>query len=514
MSTTANRIIKNTGFLYVRLGLSMFISLWTTRIVLNALGSNDFGIYNVVGGAIAMLGFLNASMAVATQRFLSYYQGVGNLEKCKEVFHASVILHAIISAVLIICFILTGWLFFNFILNIPDNRIDAAHIIYGSLVISTAFTVMTVPYDATLNAHENMRYYAIIGILESSLKLIVAFIVVYVMADKLIVYGVLMASISILLLAIMRFYCYRHYPECRISLRRRIDKGLLKEMTSYTGWNLFTSFSSMFTQYGLGIVLNHFYGALLNAAHGIANQLSGMLMAFSSSMLRTVNPVITKSEGHGDRHIAIQYAMKGSKYSFIILSFFAIPFIAEMDTLLKLWLRHVPDWAVLFCVLQLLRTLIEQLTVGLLSMIRAHGKIKGLSIMRGILNIMPFITTVIAFSKGLAPFWMYVFWISFWSVGGGIVIMYLSNHLFDLYYTVYLKNVIIPCLIISIIPLIIIKSIQFLPIGLISKFFWEVFLYLISFIMIFRWVALTRDERLLLSNVIHQIKRKYNGTVY
>ena len=143
-----------------------------------------------------------------------------------------------------------------------------------------------------------------------------------------------------------------------------------------------------------------------------------------------------------------------------------------------------------------------------------NGKIKGLSIMRGILNIMPFITTVIAFSKGLAPFWMYVFWISFWSVGGGIVIMYLSNHLFDLYYTVYLKNVIIPCLIISIIPLIIVKSIQFLPIGLISKFFWEVFLYLISFIMIFRWVALTRDERLLLSNVIHQIKRKYNGTVY
>ena len=510
MSQTANRIVKNTGYLYLRLGLSMFISLWTTRIVLNALGSNDFGIYNVVGGAIGMLGFLNASMTAATQRFINYHQGAGNIEKCKEVFNASILLHFIISVLLVACLILLGWIFFNIILNIPEDRINAAYVVYGCLIISTAFTVMTVPYDATLNAHENMRYYAIVGVLESLLKLIVAFVVANIMVDKLIAYGILMSSIPLIILSIMRVYCQKNYKECQVSFTKYLKKDVMCSLTKFAGWNILASFSAMFTQYGLGILLNHFYGAILNAAQSIANQLSGMLMAFSNSMLKAVNPVITKSEGHGDRNVAIQYAMKGSKFSYILLSFFAIPFIVEMPTMLSLWLKNVPEWAVLFCCLQLVRSLIEQLTVGLLSLLRAHGDIKGLSLMRSMLHALTFIFTTFAFIRGSSPYWMYILWIFIWSLGSCMVILYLSKHILGVRVTSYILEVIVPCILISIVPVLLLWLISNLPISPHLKVTSEISIYIISFILLLRWIVLTTDER----TVIHHKYIKFKKFLY
>lgn len=510
MSQTANRIVKNTGYLYLRLGLSMFISLWTTRIVLNALGANDFGIYNVVGGAIGMLGFLNASMTAATQRFVNYHQGADNMEKCKEVFNASVLLHFIISVFLVVCLILLGWIFFNIILNIPEDRINAAYVVYGCLIISTAFTVMTVPYDATLNAHENMRYYAIVGVLESLLKLTVAFVVANIMVDKLIAYGILMSSIPLIVLSIMRVYCQKNYKECQVSFTKYLKKDVMCSLTKFAGWNMLASISTIFTQYGLGILLNHFYGAILNAAQSIANQLSGMLMAFSSSMLKAVNPVITKSEGHGDRNVAIQYAMKGSKFSYILLSFFAIPFIVEMPTMLSLWLKNVPEWAVLFCCLQLVRSLIEQLTVGLLSMIRAHGDIKGLSLMHSMLSALTFIFTAFAFITGSSPYWMYIFWIFIWSLGSCMVILYLSKRILGVRVTSYFFEVIVPCILISIIPVLLLCLISELPITPHLKVISEISIYIISFILLLRWIVLTIDERA----VIHYKYLKFKNFLY
>ena len=197
MSSTANRVIKNTGYLYAKMGITMFISLYTTRLILNSLGASDFGIFNIVGGAIAMLGFLNAAMASATQRFMSYSEGEGDKEKQKSIFNVSLILHLGISLVVGIALFIAGYFFFNGILNIPADRIFAAKVVYGSLIVSTMFTVMTVPYDAAMNAHENMRYYAIVGIFESFLKLAVAFACVYTSFDKLTVTGI-MKSVSLL----------------------------------------------------------------------------------------------------------------------------------------------------------------------------------------------------------------------------------------------------------------------------------------------------------------------------
>ena len=173
-SSTATRVIKNTGYLYAKMGITMFISLYTTRLILNSLGASDFGIFNIVGGAIAMLGFLNGAMASATQRFMSYSEGEGNKEKQKSIFNVSLVLHFGIAFIVGIVLLIAGYFFFNGILNIPVDRIFAAKVVYASLIVSTMFTVMTVPYDAAMNAHENMKYYAIVGILESFLKLAVA----------------------------------------------------------------------------------------------------------------------------------------------------------------------------------------------------------------------------------------------------------------------------------------------------------------------------------------------------
>lgn len=252
MSSTANRVIKNTGYLYARMGITMFVSLYTTRLILNSLGASDFGIFNIVGGAISMLGFLNAAMASATQRFMSYSEGAGDKEKQKSIFNISLVIHFLTSLLVGVALVVAGFFFFGGILNIPADRVGAAEVVYASLIVSTMFTVMTVPYDAVMNAHENMRYYAIVGILESLLKLSVAFACVYTSADKLVVYGILMACIPLLTLTIMRVYCHKHYRECIISppkvLRPHHDEGDALVL----GVELFGKYGKLFCSIWLG----------------------------------------------------------------------------------------------------------------------------------------------------------------------------------------------------------------------------------------------------------------------
>lgn len=455
MSSTANRVIKNTGYLYAKMGITMFISLYTTRLILNSLGASDFGIFNIVGGAIAMLGFLNSAMASATQRFMSYSEGEGNKEKQKKIFNISIVLHFAISLLVGVVLLIAGYFFFNGILNIPSGRVDAAKVVYGSLVVSTMFTVMTVPYDAAMNAHENMKYYAIVGIFESLLKLAVAFACVYTSKDKLIVYGSLMACIPLITLTIMRIYCHRHYSECVVRPRKYWDKYLMKEMTGFAGWNFLGTASGMFSQYGMSIVLNYFWGTILNAAQGVANQISGQLMTFSNTMLKALNPVIIKSKGHGDNMSMLRYSLIGCKYAYLLLALFAIPFILETPYILKIWLKNIPEWAIIFCQLQIVRSLVEQLTISINSSISAQGQIKSVSIWKSILGIQPIIFTAIFFYFRFPPYTMYIIWILCGGISYGIVSLYYAKKLCSLKIRNYFFSVLLPCLLFSTIMLII-----------------------------------------------------------
>lgn len=508
MSSVANRVIKNTGFLYAKMGITMFVSLYTTRLILNSLGASDFGIFNIVGGAIAMLGFLNAAMASATQRFMSYSEGEGDKEKQKNIFNVSFILHLGISFVVGIALLIAGFFFFNGILNIPPDRVFAAKVVYGSLIVSTMFTVMTVPYDAAMNAHENMKYYAIVGVFESFLKLAVAFACVYTSSDKLIVYGSLMACIPLITLSIMRIYCHRHYEECIIAPRKYWQKDLMKEMTSFAGWNFIVSISNILTQNGLGVVLNSFWGTTLNAAQGVGNQLCGQLQTFSNTMLKAVNPVIAKSEGQNNRNLMLQVSLKSCKFSYLLVIFFSIPASIEMPYIMKIWLHNVPQWAVLFCQLQILRTIIEQLTISLGNTIAAHGVIKSYSKATCILNIMPLLLTWLLFKFDFAPYWMYIVWITCWSIIGGGLKLYYCNKLCGLSYKEFFKVVFSPCLIITILTLSIgIVVRQILDESLLRLFIVCICTSLI-FILVGWQIVLAPEEKVLILRMINKIKLK------
>ena len=366
MSSSPNRIDKNTFFLYGKMLITIFFTLYTTRLVLKSLGVVDYGVFGVIGGAVNMLGFLSASMAATTQRFMSYSEGTGNLEDKRQVFNVSVILHFIIAicACLLLCSF--SYLFFDKIINVPVERLYAAKVVYYSMVFSVTVTVLSVPYDAVINSHENMLYYSIVGIIDSFVKLIIAiYIATSVSGDKLIVYGILMAVLSIVVMIVMQIYCHKYYSECVFKPLTYFSKKKLKQMSSFASWKLSTQFTSMVGNYGAGLLMNHYFGAVINAAISIASQVISQLQSFSNNMIKAVNPAIVKSEGENNRESMLQVSMYSCKYSFLIFAIFAAPALVCLDKLLVWWLVDVPQWAYLMTLVGILRSLNECLLLPL-----------------------------------------------------------------------------------------------------------------------------------------------------
>lgn len=505
--STSTRVIKNTGYLYAKMFITMFISLYSTRLILKSLGASDFGIFNIVGGAIAMLGFLNAAMASTTQRFMSFSEGEGNKHKQKIIFNLGFSLHFLLSLIVGIILTIAGFIFFNGGLNIPIERIFAAKIVYCSLIISTIFTVMTVPYDALINAHENMKYYAIIGILESILKLITAVICVYTSKDKLITYGILMACIPLITLTIMRIYCHKKYEECVISPKKYWNKAIMKEMISFAGWNFVYTASGMITQYGLGIIINNYFGVILNAAQGIAVQVSGVLMAFSQNAMKSLKPMIDKNAGAKHLEKSLYISLLGCRVSFCLFGLFSLPFIFEMDFFLNLWLEKVPQWAVIFCQLQLIRILLEQLTLSLSSAINAQGEIKYYNLWKSILNFLPLCIIPFLFKNNFAPYWMYIVWIICWSILGGFVSIIFAHKKVNLSYKRYTNEIIIPAIIVGCTTTLLYHFLEnIINTRIISLILIVLYYMLLSFLLLFH-----KNERnqliMLITNITNKIKK-------
>ena len=505
--STAKRVIKNTAYLYMKMFITVFISLYTTRLILNSLGTADFGIFNIIGGAIGMLGFLNTTMANATQRFMSYAEGEGCIEQKKRVFNVSLILHMVIAGFTIILLLGAMPILFDEILNIEAERIFAARIVYYSLIFSTALTIINVPYDAVMNAHENMLYYSLIGIFEWVLKLMVAFICVYTSYDKLIVYGALMALIPVVTLSIMKIYCHKHYEECVIAFKRYWDYSLVKRITSFSGWNFLTAISSLFSAQGIGIVLNHFYGTVLNAAQGIAQQLNGQLSSFALNMMKALNPVIVKNAGAKNIDKMNQVTITGCKYATFLVLLFAIPFILEMPFILRIWLKRVPEWAGLFCVLQIILTIILQVVNGLATSIYAQGDIKGYAIYKSIMNAMPVILTFMAFRMGGSPYWLYIPMIVIWGIGGDVVILYYAKKKCGLDLKLYLTRTFLPILGVSFIMLLFGGMVYMLSM---NEGFWKFMLTCImttiGMLLALYLFGVNRQEKELLKHLLIRLK--------
>jgi len=490
------------------MGMTMIISLYSTRLILSSLGASDFGIFNVVGGAIAMLGFLNSTMANATQRFMSYAEGEGVQEKKRIIFNVSLILHVAIATITIILLLATMPLLFDCVFNIEESRVPSAKIIYMCLIFSTVLTIINVPYDAVMNAHENMLYYSIIGIVESLLKLVVAFICVYTKSDKLVVYGILMAAIPLISLSYMKFYCHRHYDECIIAPRHYWDRTQVKKISTFFGWNFLTAISSLFSAQGIGVVLNHFFGTILNAAQGIANQVNGVLTNFSGNMMKALNPIVVKSAGANDIKAMNMATLIGCKYSALITMFFAIPLALEVDLVLKLWLVEVPRWATIFIVLQLIEIIIVQMANTASTEIYANGDIKHYAMWKSLMNATPVVLTWMAFKMGGSPIWLYIPMIVVWAIGGNIVIVYYAKEKCDFNIVAYFLQVVLPVIGTALIMLIFgALVIQIMGEGLLRLFF-TCLLTSVGMLISAVTFAVTKHEMALFKGFISGITKK------
>jgi O-antigen/teichoic acid export membrane protein len=400
----ASRVIKNTALLYGKMLITIVISLYSTRLVLQALGVVDYGIFNLVSGVIAMLSFISTAMAISTQRYLSYFMGAGDEMKMKTIFNLSVVIHLAIGLLIVILLEIGGIFLFDGMLNIPAERIHTAKVIFHFMVISTFFTINAVPYDAVINAHENMLFDTLTGIFEVFMKLGIAIWVLYTKSDNLILYGLLVAALTILIRFIKSYYCLRKYDECKVRLRFNIDTHLLKEMFSFAGWNLYGTFCGVIRSQGLAVVLNLFYGVVINAAYGITNQVTSQVSAFPTNMIRALLPQIIKSEGGGDRERMLRLSTLACKLSFLLFAFFAIPLIIEMPFVLRAWLKSVPENTIIFCQLGLLLSMIQVLTIGLMAAVTSVGKIKMYQILMGTLLILNLPVAYILIKLGLPPY--------------------------------------------------------------------------------------------------------------
>lgn len=509
MSSTANRVIKNTIYLYAKMGITMFISLYTTRLILNSLGGSDFGIFNIIGGSIAMLGFLNAGMASATQRFMSYSEGEGNQEKQKSIFNISFIIHAVIALIVGLSLTGAGFIFFNGLLSIPEDRLSAATIVYGSLILSTMFSVMSVPYEAVINAHENMRYYALIGIVESLLKLSIAFACVYTIYDKLIVYGILMACIPFITLTIMRIYCHRNYQECTIKPRRYFDKTLLKEMLGFAGWNFVGTAAAMISNQGNAIVVNHFFGVLLNAAMGVVVQLQGMVGVLSANMAKALAPVIVKKAGNGDKESMRTWSIIGMRFGFLLLAVIALPLCVETNFVFTLWLKQVPEWTITFFRLAIAASLLEQMFGGLGSMLAAVGKNKEFNLYGTYVLIFYFVTCILILYIGGEPYWIYVLFIVKTIINSIIKVYYCKKYC-DLSYSLVLSKIVFPLSLIALSTI----AISCLPAIFLleswGRFCLSVILGEITYSFV-TWLLLDNEEKIVITNIISKLTNKINN---
>lgn len=506
------RVAKNTGFLYARMAITVFISLYSTRLVLKALGAEDFGLFSVVAGTIAMLTFFNNAMTGATQRFMSYAQGEGNYEKQIHIFNVSIILHIIVAFAVVALLEMAGYFLFDGILQISPDRIRVAKLIFQLMIFSTFFTIISVPYNAVINARENMLLVAILGVAEAILKLCIAITINYTSYDKLVVYGSLMVILTIILLVVRGFYCHIKYEEVKIGIKKYFELNIFREMTGFAGWNLMGCTSSMLGGYGQGIVLNMFFGTAVNAAQGVANQVSGQLSAFASTMIKALNPMIGKSEGANNRSLTIKASMVGSKVSFFLLMFTFIPVLVEMPYVFSLWLKDVPEFAIIFCRLLLLRNLVEQMYTTLTAAIAAVGNIKKFQMVVSFFYFLPIVVSYYVFKLDFPAYYLYIVFLIF-SLLTAVVVIYFAKVICTLPVLEFIKDVVFR----SFVSFVMIFCLSYIPTyfldpGILRLLSVSVIAFL-SFVVIVWRIGFTLEERSgtvqIFNDAIDKVSLKY-----
>lgn len=376
----SDRVIVNTAAQYIRSAVNLCLSLISARLILNALGVEDYGIYSLVASTVTLLSFVINAMVVTTQRFLSFYTGRNDPDRLKEIFANSLIVHVVLGVVLAVLFEVAGIFLFDGFLNISQDRIDAARIVFHIVTLNVMLSFVTAPFRALLIARENIVYVSAVEVADAVMRLIIAYLLTICTSDRLVLYAALLCGVSLVNLLLYAVYDAKKYEECVRPSKHLLRTSVIREMSSFATWTIYSIFCITGRTQGVAIIINRFFGVVMNAAYGIGMQVHNSVAFLSQSVVNAMNPQIMKAEGAGDRKKMLRLAEVESKFCFMLLSMFLVPCVAEMPALLNVWLGKVPDYSVFFCRGLLVATLLDQLTIGLGAANQAVGRIRNYSL--------------------------------------------------------------------------------------------------------------------------------------
>ena len=379
------RIVKNTVFLYIRMFLLMGISLYTSRVVLDVLGVEDYGIYNIVGSIVVLFSFINNALTSSTRRFINFSLGSGGTERTREIFATSFVIHIIIAGIVLILAETAGLWWLNNCLNIPPGRMHAANMVYQFSILASCIGIIGTPFEASIVAYERMGIYAYISVAEGCLKLLAVFLLAKAPADKLILYAFLILVIGVLVYLYKWAYCIKRIPACRISFR--IDRTAFREMLSFSGWSLLGQIAFVGSTTGLNMLINIFFGVALNAAIGIAQQINSAIYSFVTNFQTAFNPQLVQTYSSGDMENHRTILSRSSRISYYLLFMIAVPVIFNMDFILDLWLKQVPEYTAAFAVLTVLYSLFDAIGAPVWMSMQATGKIRRYQVIISLINL-------------------------------------------------------------------------------------------------------------------------------
>ena len=494
MESANKRIAKNTVFLYSRSLLTMAISIFSSRIILQALGVDDYGLYGAIGSIVTMFSIINNTLAVGTSRFLTFELGKGDDEKLKKTFSAAFAMHVAMAVALFILLETIGLWFLNNWMQIPEGREFAANVIFHLSIISCMFGLTQVPYNALIVAHEKMKIYAYIGIFEVMFKLVLVLVLLYVpFKDNLIAFGIIVAAWDIALQIFYRFYCYKRFPESHLTLCR--DKSIYKSMLSYSMWDFVGQFCARGINQGLNILINVFFGVTLNAARSVAFQVESAIMQFSGNFLAAVNPQIVKSYAEKNYNRYFDLICQSGKFAFFLLYFVTFPIFLEADYILSLWLIEVPENASFFLRVIMMVTLFRVVNRPLINGIHAIGNVKFLNLSSGLFASLTYLPSVYVLFKLGFPFWTMFIVQVICALISSVLEIWSLKRLFNFKILNYLLKVYLPCLLVafmsSIVPTILFFSMK-------ESFVHFIFITLVSIIslsIIIFFVGLDKNAR-------------------
>lgn len=405
-TSNGRRIAKNTVFLYIRMFFSMGVSLYTSRVVLDTLGVEDYGVWNVVAGVIAMFSFLNTSMSTATSRFMMYELGKEDKSGVQRVFSGACTIHLIIAFLVLVLGETVGLWFLQNKLVIPEDRIFAANVIYQMTVLSSMVSITQVPYNASIMANEKMDVYAYIEMGNTCLRLAIVFLLVALSYDKLIVYGILTLTVTIGVAVTYRIYCSKKLYGCKYVLIK--DKNIILPMLSFSGWDLYGNLSVMARTQGVNMLLNIFFTASMNAASGVATQVQGAIMSFAGNVVQAFRPQIVKSYALGDTIRMSILINKAAQFTTMLLLLFTVPLCIEIDYVLNLWLKIVPDYASRFCIWTLIFNIFTNISGCIVYGIHATGRVRTMDLINGTLYLLVIPISYFGFKLGGSPVTAYI----------------------------------------------------------------------------------------------------------